>query len=46
MRKFSGLAKVVLSESSVQNAIELIEDIDTLESMEPLAALMRGAKQR
>ena len=46
VRKFSGLAKVVLSDSSVEKAVELIEDLDKLESMAPLADLMRGAKQR
>lgn len=44
VRKFRGLAKVALPASSVEKIIELVDDIDRLSDMQPLAALLRGAE--
>lgn len=43
-RKFRGLAKVVLSPASVEKMIELVDRLEELDDMEPLAALLRGGK--
>ncbi len=45
-RKFRGLASVVLSPASVEKILELVDRLDELEDMEPLAALLRGGKSR
>jgi aconitate decarboxylase len=42
VRKFRGLAKVVLSDGAAEEIVALVDGLDKLESMEPLSALMRG----
>jgi 2-methylcitrate dehydratase PrpD len=42
VRKFRGLAKVALSEKAIEKVIELVDDIDQLRDMQPLATLLRG----
>lgn len=41
-RKFRGLAKVVLSPDATEKVIRMIDQVETLDTMEPLAALLRG----
>lgn len=45
-RKFRSLAKVVLSPASAEKIIEMVDRLDGLETMEPLAALLRGSKSQ
>jgi len=43
LRKFRGLAKIALSQSSVERIIELVDRIEEMKDMQPFATLMRGA---
>ena len=45
-RKFRGLAKSVLPPASVEGVIEQVDRLDEQDSMEPLAALLRGDRPR
>jgi 2-methylcitrate dehydratase PrpD len=43
VRKFRGLAKVAIAPRAAERLIALVDEIDTLADMEPIAALLRGA---
>lgn len=44
VRKFFGLSKAAIPQSSAERIVELVDGIDGVHSMQPLAALMRGAQ--